>query len=284
MTIRSHPITGEPIIFAPERASRPNAFARGEGLDRCPFCPGHEDDTPPELARVERDGSWIARVFPNKYPAVPGHEVIVESPDHDAAFDAVVDPASTVTLWIDRVRDALTRHEYVSLFKNHGTAAGASIAHIHSQVMPLAFLPPRVARENEAFVSAETCPHCQLARQSAEDDVIEETDHFVRIAPPASSFAYQQWIVPRRHQSGILELTPAEVADLAQILGRASRGMLALSEAYNWMFMIFPGTAQAHFYVEAFPRLTRVAGFELGTGTFIDIIDPAAAARHYRSH
>jgi UDPglucose--hexose-1-phosphate uridylyltransferase len=284
LTIRRHPITEEPIIYAPERASRPNAFARGERLDRCPFCPGHEEDTPPEIARVTLAGAWTARAFPNKFPAVAGHEVIVDSPAHDAAFDAISDPAAVVTLWIDRVRDALARHEYVSLFKNHGTAAGASIAHIHSQIMPLTFLPPRVSREKEAFLAADVCPLCKLARESAEDEVIEETDHFVRLAPPASSFAYQQWIVPRRHQSGILDLAPVEIADLARILGAASRGMLTLADAYNWMFMIFPGTEQAHFYVEAFPRLTRVAGFELGTGTFIDIIDPAAAARHYRSH
>jgi UDPglucose--hexose-1-phosphate uridylyltransferase len=283
VTIRRHAITGEPVIFAPGRASRPNAFSHAEELDRCPFCPGHEDDTPPEVGRIDAGGTWSARAFPNKFPAVPGHEVIVEAAAHDAVFDAIEDPASIVALWISRVREALQRYEYVSLFKNHGMAAGASIAHIHSQVMPLGFLPPRVARERDAFLKAESCPLCLVVRDSAEDEIIEETDHFVRLAPPASSFAYQQWIVPRRHQSGILDLSDAEIADLGRMLSGASRGMLTLSDAYNWMFMIFPATDEAHFYVEAFPRITRVAGFELGTGTFIDIIDPAAAARHYRT-
>lgn len=283
MTIRRHPITAEPIIFAPERAARPNAF-RDEVLDRCPFCPGHEADTPREFARIGAGDSWLARAFPNKFPAVPGHEVIVDAPEHDATFDGLAEPAAVVSLWLARMHDALARHEYASLFKNHGAAAGASIAHVHSQIMPLGFLPPRVAREQQSFITAQACPLCAMVGDSGDDALIEKSEHFVRLAPPASSFAYQQWIVPRRHQSGILDLSRAEIEDLSQMLTGASRGMLTLADSYNWMFMIFPGTPAAHFYVEAFPRLTRVAGFELGTGTFIDIIDPAAAARYYRSH
>src|SRR5688572_15227581 len=81
MEIRKHPITGDPIVFAPQRAGRPNAFARDQNA-ACPFCPGNESETPPEI--THRGNPWEVRAFPNKYPAVDGHEVIVESPDHGA--------------------------------------------------------------------------------------------------------------------------------------------------------------------------------------------------------
>src|SRR5262249_5910486 len=81
--IEKNPITGEARILAPDREQRPNAWR--DGIDRCPFCPGHESDTPPE---IWRDGTpWRVRVFPNKYPATGRHEVIVETPDHHASFD-----------------------------------------------------------------------------------------------------------------------------------------------------------------------------------------------------
>ncbi|MBK5259699.1 MAG: DUF4921 family protein [Thermoanaerobaculia bacterium] len=266
MAVRRHPITGDPILFAPGRAGRPNAFGRDGDAGDCPFCPGNEAMTPRE---IERSGEpWRVRVFPNKYPAVEGHEVIVESSDHDPK------PATTpevVETWIRRLR-AHPESAYVALFKNAGERAGASIDHAHSQLMPLAFVPPRIEREAIGFARG-ACPLCS----GPEELVIARDDHFSWVAPHGSMHAYEQWILPRRHLAAMPALNHAEIASLAAILDRAAIATLRFAPAYNFLFMNFPAESGAHFYVDVVPRTTALAGFELGTGTFIDIVDPAAA-------
>jgi UDPglucose--hexose-1-phosphate uridylyltransferase len=264
--MRVHPLTGEFIVFAPGRAARRSAFGDPSG-ERCPFCPGHESDTPPEVSRV--GDPWRVRVFPNKYPPVEGAEVIVEAPDH-ARFDEIEHADDVVRTYVDRYR-AHAASAYVSVFKNEGSRAGASIEHVHSQVIPLPFVPPRIERELRGF--AGRCPLCEPA-----GFLIRETETMRWLAPEASAFAYQQWIVPRRHVPEVSALAESELRDLAMLLGDAARAMRPLG-AYNWMLMNFPRHAEAHCYVDVVPRLAALAGFELGTGTFVEIIDPAAAAR-----
>jgi UDPglucose--hexose-1-phosphate uridylyltransferase len=269
--IRRNPLTGDPILFAPGRAERPRAFDRQE-LDRCPFCPGHESDTPPEITRTGEP--WGVRVFPNKYPSVDGAEVIVESPRHNDTFDSIEHVEDVVRMYLERYhahRDA----EYTAIFKNEGPRGGASIPHVHSQVMPLPFTPPRIARELQSFGSE--CPLC-----APEGHVIREGDAFQWIAPAGSSFAYQQWLVPKRHVAEISEFRDSEIGELTSLLRSASRAMLNLGHSYNWMFINFPRSPAAHCYLDLVPRLSTIAGFELGTGTFVEIIDPAAAARRLR--
>jgi UDPglucose--hexose-1-phosphate uridylyltransferase len=272
MAVRRHPISGEPILFAPGRAGRPNAFGRSQNAGTCPFCPGNESETPPEIAR--HGDPWRVRVFPNKYPAVEGHEVIVDSNRHDASFDKLHNAPEVTAVLIERYR-AHADAAYVSVFKNEGERAGASIEHIHSQVMPLEFVPPRVERELAAF--EKDCPLC--ARFGT---VIEENESFVRVAPDAAQYAYEQWIVPRRHQADFTTLSTDEVAAMAATLQSSVRAARAIAAAHNVLFMNFPAHSPAHFYIDVFPRLTAIAGFELATGMFIDIIDPAATARRLR--
>ncbi|MDQ3283620.1 MAG: hypothetical protein M3Q69_19635 [Acidobacteriota bacterium] len=269
--IRRHPITGEEVLFAPGRASRPRAFHEEE-IERCPFCPGHESDTPPELQRC--GDPWRVRAFPNKYPSIEGAEVIVESPVHGATFDAIEHADDVVRVYADRYR-AHANAAYVALFKNEGARAGASIPHVHSQLMPLPFTPPRVAREAAAFERASPCPLCALDAR-----VIRETPSFRWLVPEPSSLPYQQWIVPKAHVSEVSTITA--FAELASLLRDASAAMLRITDAYNWMFLNFPRTSAAHSYIELVPRVVAIAGFELGTGTFVEIIEPAAAARRLR--
>jgi len=267
--IRRNPITGEPIIFAPGRAERPNAFAE-ETV--CPFCAGNESLTPPEITRIGEP--WRARVFPNKFPATEAHEVIVESPQHDARFDAlsIADAADVVRLYVARYRAHDAAH--VSLFKNHGAAAGASIPHLHSQLIATSFVPPRVAREIDAFARAESCPLC-----SPIGEVIEETAHFTWVAPHASSLPYEQWIVPRTHAH---EFTDDHADELASLLQRASTAMLGVGDALNWIFMNFRVAPRAHWYVQLFTRQAVLAGFEIGSGSAIEVIDPVAVAQRFQ--
>jgi len=258
------PITDDPVILAPGREQRPNVF---EGAP-CPFCPGAEDQTPPEIAR---DGDpWRIRVFPNRYPPTEHAEVIVESAKHDDAFDALSaeHAARAVATYFERYRaiDA----SYVSIFKNHGRLAGASIPHLHSQLVGTPFIPLRPAREGDAFARAKRCPLCDLS----EHPLIAETENYRWIAPHGSRLAYQQWIVPKTHEHDLNG--PRELASLLQSSARAMRG---ISDSFNWAFITFPHQPRGHWYVELFPRIAMIAGYELGTGTFINTIDPINAAR-----
>ncbi|HEV7240247.1 MAG TPA: DUF4921 family protein [Thermoanaerobaculia bacterium] len=268
---RTNPLTGERVLFASNRAARPRAFG-DESQERCPFCPGHESDTPPELAQI--GDLWRVRVFPNKYPPIDGAEVIVESPRHEESFATIEHAEDVVRMYADRYR-AHADAVYVSIFKNEGTRAGASIPHVHSQVVPLPFVPPRIERELEGF--ARGCPLCESPHS-----LIRETDSFLWLAPFASAFAYQQWIVPKRHVHEISALDEHELRELALLLRAASASTQKITSAFNWMLMNFPRATAAHFYVDLIPRMAAIAGFELNTGTFVEIIDPAAAARRLR--
>lgn len=271
MTERRHPISGEPILFAPGRSGRPNAFGH-DSAEACPFCPGNESQTPPTIAQA--GDPWRVRAFPNKYPAVEGHEVIVDSNRHDATFDTLDNGPEVLDMYAQRYR-AHADAAYVALFKNEGERSGASIEHIHSQVMPLPFIPPRVERQLAGF-NERKCPLCGIR------ETLDENDSFVRIAPAASQHAYEQWIVPKKHRDDFTSLDENEVAALAAILQTAVAAARRIASSYNVLFMNFPRGSNAHFYIDVFPRMTAVAGFELATGTFIDIIDPAAAARRLK--
>jgi UDPglucose--hexose-1-phosphate uridylyltransferase len=258
------PITNDPVILAPDRERRPNVF---EGAP-CPFCPGAEDQTPPEIAR---DGEpWRIRVFPNRYPPSEHAEVIVESAKHNDSFDELPPDhaARVVEMYFDRYR--AIGANYVSIFKNHGRLAGASIPHLHSQIVGTPFIPLRAAREGDAFASAEQCPLCDVS----EHPLIAETESYRWIAPRGSRLAYQQWIVPKSHEHDLNE--PRELASLLQSSARAMR---RINDSFNWAFITFPHQPRGHWYVELFPRIAMIAGYELGTGTFINTIDAIDAAK-----
>ena len=262
--IERNPITGDPLILAPDREQRPNLYR--DGVDRCPFCAGNESDTPPE---IWRDGDpWRVRVFPNKYPATARHEVIVETPVHHVSFEQLAPDhaAAAVSCYISRYYSNADAR-YTSIFKNHGPAAGASIPHEHSQLIATPFLPERIAREGAAF--GDTCPLCTVD----DEPLIAATANFRWIAPRGASMAYEQWIVPRRHEPQM-----RDALELAELLQRSARAMLSIAESFNWMFINFPQHPNAHWYVQLFPRTAVLAGFEIGSGSAINTVDPVEAA------
>ena len=250
--VRRHLITGEPVLYAPDRAERPRWDSA-----RCPFCPGHEDETPPEIARS--GDPWRVRVFPNKFPFVERHEVIVETNEHDASFATIPHAPDVVAMYIERYR-ALRPFGTVALFKNHGFMSGASLPHPHSQIAAVPFVPPRIAREAEAFRRAAECPLCSPAGLQA----LHENESFVMIDPGARMFSGERWIVPKRHVQEIPSMDPGDLAAMLQLAARETTG------AYNWLFFNYPDAPHAHFYISVAPRVSPVAGFELETGTFVD--------------
>lgn len=264
--IEHNPITGDPVIVATARAGRPNMYRREEV---CPFCAGNESMTPPEVARAGEP--WHVRAFPNKYPATETHEVVVESPNHDDAFDTIACAADAVQIYVDRYRALMRDAAHVTIFKNHGAMAGASIDHQHSQIIGTPFVPPRIEREAAAF--AVRCALCDTRDQP----LIRDTEHYRWIAPRGAMFAYEQWIVPKAHAAEIVD-----PFDLASLLQASSRVMRQIAEAYNWIFVNFPGRPRAHWYVQLFPRFAVHAGFELGSGSAIKVVDPEKAAARFR--
>ena len=322
--LRKDPVVERWVIIATERARRPTDFApeviAPRGPEGCPFCPGHEDRTPPELFRSggSEDGPWTVRVVPNKFPAlhsdgevhasgegiydridgVGAHEVVIESPDHFASLGTL--PAAHVGEVLVAYRERLLalrkdpRLEYVLIFKNHGVAAGASLEHPHSQLIATPILPELVAEELEGairyFRMKERCVWCDIVRQERRDGtrLVLEEEGFVAIAPYASRFPYETCVLPTAHRASFESLMPDEVDALARLLRElvARLGQLFADPPYNFALHTAPlrdtDPEHFHWHLELMPKLTRLAGFELGTGFFINPTPPEDAARFLR--
>jgi len=261
---------------------------------------------------------WRVRVVSNKFPAlriegdttrtsvgiftrmdgVGAHEVIVETPEHHAHLGLLpVDHvADVLRACLHRYRDLRNdqRFQYALLFRNHGRTAGASLSHPHSQLIALPVVPKRVREELEAaerfFGRRGRCIYCAMLEQEyrARERIVWENPHFVVLEPYASRFPFETWILPRVHQAGFGELLPALEGPLAEALRETlSRLHTCLGNPpYNFIIHTEPyrdGLAHAyHWHIEVIPRLTQVAGFEWGSGFYINTVEPERAARYLR--
>jgi len=307
--LRHDELTGRSVVLAAGRAARPHTLKRPKprdiGTEACPFCPGHEAETPPEIMRTG-DGAglepgWRVRVFPNLYPIVGGpdahdgttgaHEVVVLSPDHQRSFarldaDAAVEVVSVLR---DRVRAHLDDgRAYAAAIVNHLRPAGASIAHPHAQVFALDFVPPAVAAQQERF---ERAGLDLVARETA---AIGE--HGVAIAPDgtpavwcpyASPSPYVMRIAHARSGASFAHADDAEIAAVALAVRDALRRLsTALDDPpYNLAVLTAPRAPAPwfHWYVEIAPRVTVTAGFELVTGLDVNTVRPEHAAAELRA-
>jgi UDPglucose--hexose-1-phosphate uridylyltransferase len=336
--LRHDPLNRRWVIVAADRASRPADFELVHeflvGKEQCPFCPGNEAQTPHEIFAIRDPGTqaggrgWSVRVVPNRYPvlAIEGqperravgpydrmhgigaHEVVIESPDHqiDLAGQPVEHLARIAAVWKARINDLMrdTRFKYVLLFKNHGSRAGATLEHAHTQIIAMPVTPRAVAIKLESSRShhqlKERCLICDLidfAMQEA-SRIVLVTEHFVAFCPYASRFPFETFLVPRRHlhDFGQMpdELLPAFAAALSETLRRLK--VLLRNPAYNFVLHTAPNLHAEpkrtghffslqwdwHWHIEILPRLTRIAGFEWGTGFYINPTSPEEAARALR--
>ncbi|HEU4403035.1 MAG TPA: galactose-1-phosphate uridylyltransferase [Candidatus Polarisedimenticolia bacterium] len=326
--LRKDPVIGRWVIIAGERSQRPNPFRQYTPVapsgDPCPFCPGREGMTPPEVLAYRYDEGtanaprWKVRVVPNRYPAlriegtldksaeglydkmrgIGAHEVVIETPDHDTdptryTARQVVD---VINAYRDRVTDLLhdVRFRYVLIFKNHGAAAGATLAHPHSQIIALPIVPVRIQTElqgaGQYFDYRGRCVYCDILTQEIADGrrlVVQNAD-FVAFTPFASRFPFEVSILPRNHDAFFWGLTKHQMEGLAEILQDVLRRCrLALNDPpYNYIIHTAPpgyaNPERYHWQVEVIPKLTDVAGFEWGSGFFINPTLPEEAARHLR--
>ena len=229
---------------------------------------------------------------------VGAHEVIIETTDHSLTMAAMPENAVEETLcaYRDRVVDLKNdrRFRYILLFKNHGEAAGASLEHTHSQLIALPIVPKRVREEvdncKRYYDTKERCIFCDMIRQEREavTRVILENDHFVALAPYAPRFPFEAWILPRQHSSAFENLPTPLYGSLAKILREflARLDAALVFPAYNYVVHTSPIGEEIndhyHWHIEMMPKLTKVAGFEWGTGFYINPTPPEEAARFLR--
>jgi UDPglucose--hexose-1-phosphate uridylyltransferase len=283
-----------------------------EGNER--MTPGEILAFRPNTTRPNERGWWV-RVVPNKYPAmqiegqlnrmgrgmfdmmqgIGAHEVIVETPTHDMDMADMRVGQIEEILWayrgrmIDLHKDL--RFRYVMIFKNHGAQAGATIGHSHSQIIALPIVPKRVIEEvlgaQNYFRYKERCVYCDVIHQEDCDmsRVIDSTDQFIAFHPFASRFPYETWIVPRQHEAFFSDIQMNEVSDLAGVLKRVLERFKTIlnSPPYNFVIHTAPFTEEDapyyHWHIELIPRLSTQAGFEWGTGFYINPVAPEDAAR-----
>lgn len=326
--MRFNPITLDWVIMAQERATRPDDVhektvtrpARASHRTDCPFCPGNEHLNPPDIARVNApDGSWLMRVFPNKFPAfdatagvlrqkqglfrsmaaVGAHEVLVGHPRHDCDLGEM-DPAH-ISLLLRMYRERYTALranpvvESIVIFKNHGHRAGSSLEHSHSQITAAPVISPQVwIRLQEARRYHELnggCLYCAVINEelAAGERVLESGPSFAAFMPYASLSPFHTWIFPRKHEPSFDQISDADIDDLAGMLARLLRRMKAAAgdPDYNITIRSAPvgemSSGCFHWYLAFVPRMTQLAGFELGSGTYINSMRPELCAERFRS-
>jgi UDPglucose--hexose-1-phosphate uridylyltransferase len=326
-------------VVAENRAARPNEFAPAErwnpsdesassaaaASSTCPFCPGHESQTPASVyERRDDEGRWRLRVVPNKFPALTlsetsavatsgvdaerssalpafgAHEVVIESPRHIAGVSemTVSEFAEVLEAYAQRLahwRDA-GRFRYGLVFKNVGPQGGATLSHVHSQLVAMADPPPAVARElrraEDDFNSRGTCPYCRLVAEErkAGERIVWDADGFVAFCPYASLQPYEVWLLPADHEARFEDRRgSAGLESLAKVLhALISRveTVVPFAAGYNLLVRTAPWVEAVadwcHWRIEIIPRVTAMAGLELATGLHVNPLPPELAARHWR--
>ena len=261
---------------------------------------------------------WTVRVVPHKFPVlgvegelaregdgmfdrmngIGAHEVIIETPEHGLGMAELPERQIEQVLWAYRARIEDLRRDfrllYILLFKNHGEAAGATLDHAHSQLIALPVVPGSVAAElagaKRYFEFKERCVYCDIVRQEmqAQARLVLESDLFAVIEPYAARFPFETWILPKRHSSHFDHSDAPQMQNLAWALRSTLRKLDKVLERPPFHFMIHtapvqePEMAHYHWHIEIIPKMTRIAGFEWGTGIYINPTPPEESAKFLR--
>ena len=254
------------MVFAPGRGARPGAWlpppeeVTDEELERCPFCAGREDRTPPETFRV--GDPWRVRVVPNLYPAFDRQEVVVHSPDHVRCFADLdeIQIESVADAWQHRIDAAAAEgFGYVHALINEGRLAGSSLPHSHSQLVVLQEIPPPVAAEDRGVLDD------MLRYDSLR---VLERNGAIGIVHPAGASPYESLVL-----GGLL-------ADLLSALRELVARVRIAEGPFAWNAWLHATDPQHLHFV---PRLTALAGVELGAGLYVNAVPPEQAAEKLRA-
>ncbi|MBS7622225.1 galactose-1-phosphate uridylyltransferase [Candidatus Bathyarchaeota archaeon] len=327
--LRQDPTTNEWVIIARERAKRPYDFLLDrevrllpDHVEDCPFCPGNERLTPPEISVYHRDSdrsNWIIRIIPNMFPALTPkttteeklvdshfkarggfgfHEVIIESPRHNETLSEMDE--LHVALLIQAYRDRYAvlsgdaRVKMIIIFRNHGVTAGTSLEHPHSQIVASPVVSACAEKKSEIAGSyynrTGRCLYCDINRWEIESGsrLVFGNDKFAVFNPFASRYPFEMWISPKNHQASFGNIEPADISELGKVLRESIRRMNSLlaNPDYNYVFHTAPveeeNAKHLHWYVQIVPRIWTVAGFEIGSGIYINTIVPEDSAKFMR--
>jgi len=256
--------------------------------EKCFFCPGNEQLTPPELDRLERGGKWEVRVFPNKFPAFAPdskkaygrHEVIVETPEHSKTLSELSEEnlADYLSMLKKRMQEAKkdARLAYTCVFKNEGNDAGASLEHSHTQLVGMDFVPKYVQKIGKKAERIAALPEKQSR------SVFYSNASFAALCPKGSRFQHEIWIVSIFPVASLDELSGEQVRELAQALQSALSSLDSATGfgPYNMVFHSAPHAGgQFQFHVQILPRLSNWAGFEFGTEIIMTSAVPRQSAK-----
>lgn len=287
------------VVIAPERAKRPDRKA----LTREHEAPGDPDIVQERgLYQLKNEaGDWIVKVIANKFPALTPQtpaafgkqEVIIETPDHDVEFSelSITQIERIFSVYIKRALAMyhLPGIRYVSVFKNDGPKAGASIRHAHSQIIGLPVVPPALQVEAAAAAKYATehgrSVYGDIIRweQSKKERIVYEDAHIIAITPYASKNAYELWILPKSDTATFAALTNVERHAIAVVLKAACALLDSKETNFNFFLQDAVMHEQQRFILKLEPRKGVWAGLELATGVIINPVSPEQAAKDYRT-
>lgn len=300
---RVDPETGGWHIVSPERAARPTDLTAPAGATPCPFCPGNEAMTPPEVLRVPADGPWRVRVVPNRFAIVQPadgptaaagrHEVVVETPHHDGDLrDA--DPGRTAEVLYamrDRCRALTTAGAAaVVVYRNHGIAAGTSLRHPHSQIVALDEAPPGLADRWEHcrryHVAHGRRLHDDVAAAERRDEVrvIADGDGVLAYQPRAAGVTHQTVLLPDDTSPDLAGASDAALDAVARLLPRVVAGLAVVRDDPAYNLVVHAGPADWYrWHIGLYPRVGRRAGLEIATGLGVNPTVPEQTAPQLRA-
>jgi len=305
--LRFDPINRYTVVIAPERSERPKDDFKDkkENSKVCPFCPGNEDQTPPEnFSNRDNVNNWTIRSFPNKYPAFTSldssdisgiQDVIVESDKHDINMgDFSLEHFQELLKVYKRRFQEIKKNrrvKYILAFKNHGLMAGATLKHPHSQIVGLSFVPPqfkkRIQRLKAFYSDKKKCYFCNIIDES---NAVFENKSFISISPNEARFSYESWILPRNHQVHFEDITNNQLSDLSEIFSKQIKTINSMLNYPAFNIILNNGLYNEtkdniyHWNIQIIPRVSYQAGFEWATGMFINQVEPENASREFKKN
>ena len=301
--IRKNYFKEEYVIIVPCRAKRPQIVSKSEGAERnkvCFFCPHSFTDEISTFQDNNENGDWEIISVINKFSSLTNDndsaygqsEVIIETRKHGLNMSefSIEHIVRIFDAYINRLNNLQNMHgiKYVTLFKNKGKQAGASIAHAHSQVIALPIIPPKLKQEAESYkdyrIKHHNCPYCDIiSKESNSQRVIWQDDNAFLLAPYASEFAYEAWLIPKRHVNIFSELSHQEKESYAKALKIVLSKLDFYDMPYNFYIENAIDNNDYHTHIKITPRANVWAGLELSTGIIANPISPEFTADFYRS-
>ncbi len=326
--LRRDPVVGRWVIIDVDNPMKPEDFHvephHYDDATNCPFCYGNEHMTPPEIQAFRHEKTranapgWQVRVVPNKFPAlqiegdldrrplgifdmsngIGAHEVIIETPYHtkDLSDLDAHEIEKALEMYALRSKDLERdkRFKYIMLFKNFGSASGATIDHNHTQLIALPMIPKNVLEEitgaMEYYEYRDRCIFCDIMRQETDEKerILCQNKSFVAFCPFVSRSPFEIWIMPRIHKTSYCDISKDEITELSKMLKEVLlRVKISLNDpAYNFIIHTAPINGEDkpgyHWHMEIMPRLSRIAGFEWGTGFYAVGTPPEIAIKYLK--